>query len=59
MSPFTWFGGRLRCVVGSHHRSATKARRTSGEEQYESVCTYCGVPMVRLAKRNWVVKPKR
>lgn len=50
--------GRARCLVGKHERSVGQARAIENSEQFESVCRYCGVPMVRLAKRNWVVKPR-
>lgn len=51
---FRWLSGRLNCVRGKHERSASAVRRVSGT--YESKCAYCGVPMLRLAKRNWIVK---
>lgn len=53
-----WVVGRVRCLFGHHERSAHHARRVPDTESYESVCTYCGVPMQRLSKRNWVVKAK-
>lgn len=59
MSPYSWAKGRLGCIAGKHERSSRAARRNADTELYESVCSYCGVPMVRLAKRNWIVKPKR
>ena len=53
-----WIAGRARCLTGEHKRSASRAFRPEGSEKFESVCVYCGVPMVRLAKRNWIVKPR-
>lgn len=53
-----WITGRARCLTGEHQRSGSRVFRPEGSDRYESVCTYCGVPMVRLAKRNWVVKTK-
>lgn len=49
-----WVKGRINCLRGRHERSAKRARRVDG--RYESVCSYCGVPMVRLSKRNWILK---
>lgn len=51
-----WIAGRAWCLVGEHHRSASRVFRPEGSDRYESVCSYCGVPMVRLSKRNWIVK---
>lgn len=51
-----WIKGRALCVTGKHHRSMSRAHRPKGSDRYESVCSYCGVPMVRIEKRNWVVK---
>ena len=51
-----WIRGRARCLTGEHHRSTSHVRRPEGSDRYESVCSYCGVAMVRLSKRNWVVK---
>jgi len=51
-----WIAGRARCLMGEHHRSGSRVHRREGSEEYESVCSYCGVPMVRLSKRDWIVK---
>jgi len=51
--------GLARCAVGKHERSVERARRIGNSEQFESVCQHCGVRMVRLAKRNWIVQPRR
>lgn len=56
---FGWIFGRLRCLGGKHERSQKHARKADGAERYTSVCTYCGIPMERRAKRDWVVIPKR
>ncbi|MFZ5748327.1 MAG: hypothetical protein ACOY45_11815 [Pseudomonadota bacterium] len=53
-----WVVGRARCFTGKHERSRKHARKIDGEERYTSVCTYCGVPMVRRAKRDWAVVSK-
>ncbi len=52
-----WLRGRLKCVVGKHERSFD-AVRVAGDT-YESECRYCGKPMLRLAKRKWIVKPTK
>lgn len=49
-----WLRGRLDCLRGKHARSEAAIRRVAGT--YESKCSYCGVPMLRLAKRSWIVK---
>lgn len=49
-----WLKGRLNCVAGQHARSEFAIRPVG--DTYESKCAYCGVPMLRLAKRNWIVK---
>lgn len=53
-----WVSGRLACFGGKHYRSERQAFRVEGTDRYESVCTYCGVPMERLAKRHWIVKSR-
>ena len=53
---FKWISGRLGCMAGRHERSQAKAFKRAGADRYESVCVYCGTPMLRLGKRNWVVK---
>ncbi|MBA4042594.1 MAG: hypothetical protein C0474_12565 [Sphingobium sp.] len=58
MNPFTWAKGRVGCLTGTHFRSAKRAVHNPNTDKYESICSYCGVPMVRLAKRNWVAKSK-
>lgn len=49
-----WLKGRLNCLKGRHARSEFAIRRAG--DTFESECVYCGVPMLRLAKRNWIVK---
>lgn len=51
---FRWLGGRFNCLRGRHVRSAAAVRPLG--DTYESKCTHCGVPMRRLAKRDWIVK---
>ena len=41
------------CPRGKHERSFEHVRRQG--DRYVSKCRGCGVPMVRLAKRNWVI----
>lgn len=49
-----WLKGRLHCLKGQHARSDFAIRPV--RDTYESKCAYCGVPMLRLSKRNWIVK---
>ena len=51
---FRWLVGRFNCMRGKHARSEHAVRPVGGT--YESRCAYCGVPMLRLAKRSWIVK---
>lgn len=51
-----WLMGRFNCLRGRHVRSESAVRRTG--DTYESKCAYCGTPMLRIAKRNWIVKPR-
>lgn len=55
---FKWIVGRSKCLAGVHHRSHARAHKVSGDGGYRSYCDFCGVPMVRLSKRNWVVAPR-
>jgi hypothetical protein len=52
---FTWFTGRSRCFGGKHERSEKHIERTGADEGYVSKCRFCGTPMRRLGKRNWIV----
>jgi hypothetical protein len=52
---FSWFAGRLRCVGGKHDRSEKHIVRAGNAEQLVSKCRFCGTPMRRRAKRDWVV----
>ena len=54
-----WIIGRARCFAGTHERSRRHARKIDAGENYTSKCMHCGVPMERIAKRNWVVAGKR
>ena len=51
------YGRVMRCPRGQHYRSRKLVRKRG--EQHISRCYCCGAPMVRLAKRNWVVDTKR
>ncbi len=55
MTVFGWIAGRIRCLGGEHERSEQHVRRAAGTEAYVSKCRYCGTPMRRRAKRDWVV----
>jgi hypothetical protein len=44
----------MRCLSGKHERSE-KHIRPSADAKYVSRCRYCGTPMKRRAKRDWVV----
>ena len=44
----------MRCLGGKHERSE-KHIRQSADEKHVSRCRYCGTPMKRRAKRDWVV----
>ena len=52
---FSWFAGRVRCFRGRHDRSEKHIERTGGDERFVSKCRFCGTPLRRRAKRNWVV----
>jgi len=52
---FSWFAGRLRCVGGKHDRSEKHIERAAKDERFVSKCRFCGTPMRRRAKRDWVV----
>jgi len=56
---FSWLIGRLNCLRGRHERSRKLARKVGDGDRYTSKCVYCGKPMERIAKRNWIVTPKR
>lgn len=48
----------MRCLGGKHERSQAHARKIDDGDRYESVCMYCRTPMIRRAKRDWVVARK-
>jgi hypothetical protein len=50
-----WFAGRLRCFGGKHDRSEKHIRRGTQEERFISKCRFCGIPMRRRSKRDWIV----
>jgi ribosomal protein S14 len=49
-----WVSGRVRCLGGKHERSE-KHIRASEDDRFVSRCRFCGVPMKRRAKRDWIV----
>jgi hypothetical protein len=54
----SWILGRIRCLRGNHERSQKHAKKVDDADRYTSICTYCHTPMVRRAKRDWVVASK-
>jgi len=52
---FSWIAGRLRCLDGKHERSEKHIERARGDEHFVSKCRFCGTPLRRRAKRNWIV----
>ena len=46
---------KFLCLIVGHRRSRGKARLNARTAQYESECSYCQSPMVRLAHRQWIV----
>ena len=50
-------GRVLLCPRGKHRRSRRRVRKSGS--QYVSRCHYCGTPMVRIAKRQWIVDERR
>lgn len=52
---FQWIAGRVRCFSGKHERSEKHIARAADAERFVSKCRFCGVPMKRRAKRDWVV----
>jgi hypothetical protein len=52
---FTWVAGRFRCFSGKHERSEKHIERAGTDERFVSKCRFCGTPMRRRAKRDWVV----
>lgn len=51
------FGRMFLCPLNKHRRSASEVRQSG--DLYVSHCRNCGVPMIRLSKRNWVVDDRR
>jgi len=55
-SRFKHFMGKVPCLIGYHHRSKKRASRTpDAQGRYTSVCTFCEVPMERIADGKWKV----
>ena len=50
-----WVAGRLRCFRGKHERAEKHIARASDDDRFVSKCRFCGTPMRRRAKRDWVV----
>lgn len=60
-SAFASAAGKLwqllaKCPRGKHRRSIKHIRKQG--ETYVSRCLGCGVPMIRKAKRNWLIDPR-
>ncbi len=53
----TLYGRIMLCPRGKHVRSRRRVRKSG--DQYLSRCHYCAIPMVRIAKRHWVVDDRR
>lgn len=51
------YGRIMLCPRGKHVRSRRRVRKS--RTQHLSRCHYCGKPMVRIAKRQWVLDPRR
>lgn len=45
---------RLLCLLGRHHRSRGRARRT--DEGFRSCCRRCGVAMIKTGDGKWRVE---
>lgn len=52
---FNWVAGRMRCFGGRHERSEKHIERPENDEHFVSKCRFCGTPLRRRAKRDWVV----
>ena len=51
------YGRIFRCPRGKHNRSSSHIRKAG--ERYTSRCRSCRKPMVRIAKRNWILDDRR
>jgi transcription elongation factor Elf1 len=51
------YGRMFRCPRGKHKRSSSHIRKAGS--QYTSRCRSCRKPMVRIAKRNWMLDDRR
>lgn len=51
------YGRIMLCPKGKHVRSRRRVRKSG--EQYRSTCHYCGIPMVRVRKRHWIVDERQ
>lgn len=44
------------CFMLGHHRSAKRAKFNFEAQRWESVCSNCGVQMIRIEHRQWRLK---
>jgi hypothetical protein len=51
---FNWFAGRMRCFSGKHDRAEKHIARAGDDDRFVSKCRFCGTPMQRRAKRDWI-----
>lgn len=56
---FEWISGRLRCTGGTHERSEKHIARGGHNAPFVSKCRFCGTPLKRRAKRDWIVISRR
>ncbi len=47
---------RSVCYILGHRRSVKRATKNYEADRWESVCKYCGMPMVRINHHDW--RPK-
>jgi hypothetical protein len=45
----------MRCFGGKHDRSEKRIERPANGDRFVSKCRFCGTPMQRRAKRDWIV----
>ena len=50
---FRLYGRIFQCPRGKHLRSRRHVRRSG--HRHTSRCFFCGKPMVRIAKRKWIL----
>lgn len=49
---------RILCSWVGHSRAKRGVRINRQTAHWESQCKFCGVPMVRLAHRQWALAPQ-